>query len=169
MQFDELRFICQQAGLDVVANRGRPTPPTVVLPGPDSTKLLTIPAFPDDDEARHTVIAEIALTEVTASRTPCWGFVAEAELAGSDVLVVVYGARRHAPEITAAVFRADGPDEFLPAEPLDPNALPFLHPLQHAVDALTANGDVFAAFDPKRAPAPTHQHPPGDGPTLPLV
>lgn len=170
MQFDELRFICQQAGVDVVTKRGRPTPPTLVLPGPDSTKLLTMPDFPDDDEQRHLVVAEIAVTEITTNGTPCWGFIAEADVDGTDVLVVVYGARRHQPEITAAVFHGDTPDEFLPAEPLDPTALPFLHPLQHAVDGLRGAGDVFAQFDPKRGPAPTHLHPPPQsGPNLPLV
>lgn len=171
MQFDELRYICQQAGMDVVTKRGRPTPPTLVLPGPDTTKLLTVPDFPDDDEQRHAVIAEIALREITANGTPCWGFIAEAEVGDVDVLVVAYGARRHQPEITAAVFAGDSTDEFMPAEPLDATALPFLHPLQHAVDALTGVGDVFGAFDPKRGPAATHQHPPSDGrgPTLPLV
>lgn len=171
MQFDELRFICQQAGLDVVANRGRPTPPTLVLPGPDRTRLLTVPEFPDDDETRHTVIAEIAFQEIATAQTPCWGFIAEAEVDGTDVLVVVYGARRHPPEITAAVFDGDTPDEFMAPERLDPTALPFLHPLQHAVDALSGTGDVFATFDPKRGPAAVHQHPPdtGLGGPLPLA
>jgi hypothetical protein len=171
MQFDELRFICQQAALDVVQKRGRPTPPTLVLPGPDSTRLVSITDFPDGDEERHAVIAEIALQDVTGTQTPCWGFIAEADVHDTDMLVVVYGARRHAPEITAAVFAGDTTEEFMAPERLDPTALPFLHPLQHAVDALSGTGDVFATFDPKRGPAATHQHPPS-GPTganLPLI
>jgi hypothetical protein len=67
-------------------------------------------------------------------------------------VLVAYGARRHAPELTAAHFDADGSlDAFVRAEPLDPTALPFLHPLQHAVDALPGVGDAFADLDPKRS------------------
>jgi hypothetical protein len=159
MQFDELRFLVQQAALDLVG-RGRPVTPTVVLPGPTRTLLLGLPDLPDEDEARHAVLLAVAATRVTAAGVPCWGFVAEADVAGSDGVLVAYGARRHAPELTAARFDADDVlDAFLPAEALDPTALPFLHPLQHAVDALAGVGDAFAELDPKRA-----------GPvTLPLV
>lgn len=152
VQFEELRFVCQEAALELVRTKGRPVPPTVVLPGPERTQLLALPPMPDDDEQRHAVIAELAHDRVTADRVPCWGFVSEADLGGRDAVVVAYGARRHAPEITAALLNDDGGTEaFLPAEPLDPTALPFLHPLQHAVDALPAVDDVFAAIDPKRA------------------
>jgi hypothetical protein len=153
MQFEELRFVCQQAAMDLVRERGRPVPPTVVLPGPERTRLLTLPDLPPDDELRHTVVAQVAHDHVTADGVPCWGFVAEAEAGGEDVVVVAYGARRHAPEITASRFAEDGDlEEFVAAEPLDPTALPFLHPLQHAVDSLPAQGDVFSGFDPKRGP-----------------
>lgn len=152
MQFEELRFICQEAALDLSRHRERPLPPTVVLPGPQRTQLLTLPELPTDDEARHAVLAQLATDHISAPGVPCWGFVAEAEIGGQDAVVVVYGARRHAPHLTGARFAADGGlEEFARAEELDPTALPFLHPLQHAVDALPANGDVFAAFDPKRA------------------
>ncbi len=151
MQFEELRFVCQQAALDLVQQKGRPVPPTVVLPGPDRTRLLTLPDLPPDDELRHTVIAQLAEDHVTAEAVPCWGFVAEAEVEDADVLVVAYGARRHAPEITASRFTPeDELAEFVAPEPLDPTALPFLHPLQHAVDALPGQGDVFSGIDPKR-------------------
>lgn len=151
MQFEELRFVCQEAAADLTRTRGRPLPPTVVLPGPRRTQLLTLPALPDDDEARHAVLADVAATHLTAEGVPCWGFVAEADIGGQDAVVVVYGARRHAPQVTGARFAAGGGlEEFARAEDLDPTALPFLHPLQHAVDALPAAGDVFAAFDPKR-------------------
>jgi hypothetical protein len=54
--------------------------------------------------------------------------------------------------VSAALFATEGGlDEFLTAEELDPTALPFLHPLQHAVDALPGAQDVFDLFDPKRA------------------
>lgn len=157
MQFEELRFVSQQAAMDLVREKGRPVPPTLVLPGPDRTRLLTLPDLPPDDEVRHTVVAQLAHDHITEAQLPCWGFVAEAEASGEDVVIVVYGARRHAPEITASRFADDGDlEEFVPSEPLDPTALPFLHPLQHAVDALPAQGDVFSGFDPKRGPDDPH-------------
>jgi hypothetical protein len=113
------------------------------------------------------VFAELAHDRITADRVPCWGFVAEAEVGGEDVAVVVFGARRHAPHLTASRFTPDGDlEEFVPSEELDPTALPFLHPLQHAVDALPAVDDVLGRTDPKR-----HGGGPGGGPEggLPLV
>jgi hypothetical protein len=161
VQFEELRFVCQEAAADLARTRGRPLPPTVVLPGAQRTQLVTLPELPADDEARHAVLAQLAADHITAPGVPCWGFVAEAEVGGQDAVVVVYGARRHAPQLTGARFdQEDGLEAFAVAEPLDPTALPFLHPLQHAVDALPAAGDVFAAFDPKRA---------GHGGELPVV
>ena len=152
MQFEELRFITQQAALDIVEKHARPLPPTVVLPGPARTLLLTLPALPDDDQLRHEVLAELATEHLTGDGVPCWGFVAEADVAGSDAVVAIFGARRHTPHVTAALFADDGSlEEFLAAEELDPTALPFLHPLQHAVDALPGAQDVFDRFDPKRA------------------
>jgi hypothetical protein len=151
VQFDELRYVCQEAALDLVRERSRPLPATVVLPAPQRTRLLTLPRFPDEDEARHAVLAQLAADEITATATPAWGFVAEAEVADRDAVVVVYGARRHAPRLTAAWFTDAGDlDEFAADEELDPTALPFLHPLQHAVDALPAVGEGFDAMDPKR-------------------
>lgn len=152
MQFDELRFITQEAALDVVTKHARPLPPTVVLPGPARTLLLTLPSLPDDDELRHLVMAELALEHLTGEGLPCWGFVAEADVGGGDGIVAVYGARRHTPHISAALFDDGGSlGEFVRAEELDPTALPFLHPLQHAVDALPGAQDVFDLYDPKRA------------------
>lgn len=139
MQFEELRYVCQEAAVDVLASRGRPLPPTVVLPGPERTRLLTLPSFPDDDEARHAVLAQLAADEIGPHQVPCWGFVAEAEIGGDDAVVVAFGARRNEPHITASRFDEEGGlEEFVSSEPLDPTALPFLHPLQHAVDALEA-------------------------------
>ena len=152
MQFDELRFITQEAALDLVTKHARPLPPTVVLPGPARTLLLTLPSLPAEDELRHLVIAELASEHLTDEGVPCWGFVAEAEVSGQDGIVTVFGARRHTPHIAAALFADEGRlDEFVPAEELDPTALPFLHPLQHAVDALPGAQDVFDLYDPKRA------------------
>jgi hypothetical protein len=152
MQFDELRFITQEAALDVVTKHARPLPPTVVLPGPARTLLLTLPSLPDEDELRHLVMAELALEHLTGEGVPCWGFVAEADVGGEDGVVTVFGARRHTPHISAALFDESGSlTEFVRAEELDPTALPFLHPLQHAVDALPGAQDVFDVYDPKRA------------------
>jgi hypothetical protein len=139
MDVSELRFICQEAAVDLVRTRDRPLPPTIVLPGPERTVLLNIPDFPDDDEERHAVLAVLAEERITGGGAPAWGFVAEAEIEERDAVVVVYGARRHAPHLTAAFFDDDGTlIEFAPDEELDPTAMPFLHPLQHAVDSLPA-------------------------------
>jgi len=165
VQFDELRFITQEAALDVVTKHQRPIPPTVVLPGPARTLLLTLPSLPDDDELRHLVIAELAAEHLTGEGIPCWGFVAEADVAGHDGVVTVFGARRHTPHLSAALFGEDGGlEEFVPAEELDPQAMPFLHPLQHAVDALPGAQDVFDVYDPKRAGPDT-----GGASLLPIV
>ncbi|MDZ7790068.1 MAG: hypothetical protein U5L08_06145 [Xanthomonadales bacterium] len=139
MQFEELRFVCQEAAIDIVDREGVARP-TVVLPGSEKTRLLALPQFPEDDEARHELLANLAADEIVEGQVPCWGFVAEAELDdGGDVVVVVYGARKHAPHLTAAVKLGDGTlDEFLPAEELAAEAMPYLHPLQHAVDQLPA-------------------------------
>jgi hypothetical protein len=139
MQFEELRFVCQEAATDI-ATREQPVRPHVVLPGKDRTRLLALPTFPDDDEERHELLLRLAADELVEGNVPCWGFVSSAELAeGGDVVVVVYGARKHAPHLTAAIMMEGGElDEFLPAEELDPTAMPYLHPLQHAVDALPA-------------------------------
>jgi hypothetical protein len=151
VQFDELRYVCQQAAMDLVRERARPLPPTVVLPATERTRLLTLPRFPDDDEQRHAIIAQLAADEVAATGTPAWGFVAEAEVADRDAVVVVFGARRHQPNLTASFFGDDGDlEEFAPDEELDPTALPFLHPLQHAVDALSAVDEGMGGIDPKR-------------------
>ena len=165
MQFEELRFITQQAAVDVVTKHARPLPPTVVLPGPARTLLLTLPALPEADELRHAVFAELAAEHLTGGGVPCWGFVAEADIAGHDGMIAAYGARRHAPHVSAALFEDDGGlAEFVAAEELDATALPFLHPLQHAVDALPGAQDVFDRYDPKRAgPTPG----PGEGPGQP--
>ncbi len=152
MQFEELRFITQEAAVDVATKHERPLPATVVLPGPARTLLLKLPALPDADELRHVVMAELANEHLTAEGVPCWGFVAEVEVAGRDGVVAVFGARRHTPHLSAALFAEDGTlEEFCPTEELDPTALPFLHPLQHAVDALPGAQNVFDLYDPKRA------------------
>ncbi|GGI08300.1 hypothetical protein [Egicoccus halophilus] len=139
MQFEELRYVCQEAAIEVVRSNDRPIPPTVVLPGPQRTQLVALPDFPEDDEVRHALLAQFAADRMTPEAIPAWGFVAEADVNGADAVITVFGARRHAPHITASRFTEEGGLEaFVPSEELDPTALPFLHPLQHAVDALPA-------------------------------
>ena len=153
MQFDELRFVCQQAAVRLFAEQPRPIPPTVVLPGPDRTQLVTLPDFPDDDAARHLVMSQLATDRVSGPRVPCWGFVAEAQVADREVVVVIYGARRHHPHLTAATIEGTELADFVDDEPLDATAMPFLHPLQQAVDKIEAVTDVFAELDTKRGPS----------------
>jgi len=159
VQFDELRFVCEQAAVEL-AGAERPVVPTVVLPGAPRTRLLRLTELPDDDAARLAFLARLAETEVAAGGVPCWGFVAEGEVEDSDVVVVAFGARRHLPHVMAAPRGGDDAiGAFTRPEELDAAALTFLHPLQHAVDALPGVDDVFGAFDPKRAP--WSEDPPG--------
>ena len=116
----------------------RPVPPTVVLPGAERTRLLTLSDFPADDEERHAYLAHLAYEQITTAGTPAWGFLVEVEVGGHDAVAIVYGARKHAPAISAAPLEDDQLGEFVAGEELDPTAMPYLHPLQHAVDALPA-------------------------------
>ncbi len=136
MRIEELAFVCQEAARDLVSRERRPLPATFVLPGAQATRLVTLPDFPTDDVERAAVLDAFTHDEMLPAAVPAYGFIAEAELVTSqDVVVVVYGARSHPPQITAAPFEADGSlGEFAPPEPLDPEALPFLRSLQHAVD-----------------------------------
>lgn len=139
MQFEELRQICQEAARDLLSKEGRPLPPALVLPRPEATQLLLLTGLPEDDDARLQAMAHLADEQLTERKTPAWGFVSEGELAdGTAIAVVIYGARKHAPMITASVLVGEGLTEFEEAEELDPHAFPFLHPLQRAVDALPA-------------------------------
>jgi hypothetical protein len=152
VQFDELRFLCEQAAVEL-AGAERPVLPTVVLPGAPRTRLLRLTDLPDDDASRTLLLAGLADTELSAGGVPCWGFVAEGEVDGADVVVVAFGARRHAPHVMAAPrTEDDGVGGFTRPEELDRAALTFLHPLQRAVDGLAGVEDVFATFDPKRQP-----------------
>lgn len=138
MQFDDLRRLCLAAATDLADRGDRPIAPTMVVPGGDRTQLLTLAGFPDDDEARHAYLVEFARDRLAANRVPAWGLVVEGEVGGVDALVVVFGARKKAPMLTAAPLDEDGLGTFVEAEELDPTAMPFLHPLQHVVDALPA-------------------------------
>lgn len=139
MRFEELRFVCEEAAKDLAGRGERPVPATMVLPGPDSTRLVRLADFPDEDEARHAYLATFAHDRLVPEKTPAWGFLVEGTVDGHDVIVMVFGARKHAPHITAVPIMPDGTlGEVLPSEELDPTAMPFLHPLQHAVDSLPA-------------------------------
>jgi hypothetical protein len=132
---EELAYVCQEAARDLVGREDRPLPPTVVLPAPDATRVVMLRDLPDEDRARHAVLDRFARDEVIPGGHPAYGFVAEAELAdGTDVVVVVYGAHGLAPRISAAPYAGGELGEFTDDEPLDPWAMPFLHPLQHAVE-----------------------------------
>jgi hypothetical protein len=123
-----------------VEREGRPVPPTVVLPQTDATRVVSLPDFPEDDATRFELLSAFAEDEMRPVNAPCYGFVAEAvadaDGAPVEVLVLVVGARGHHPRIAAAPFAADGAIEpFGDAEDLDPRAMRFLSPLQHAADA----------------------------------
>lgn len=144
MRMEELELVCQEAARNLLARQPRPLPATVVLPLPEATRVITIPAFPDDDPARFDVLAAFSRDTVREANAPCYGFVAEA-VAGADghtvdVVVVAFGARGHRPRVTAApLLPAEGQartqlGDFTESEELDPTAMPFLSPLQHAVD-----------------------------------
>lgn len=156
MTLTELEGLVREAAADLATRRARPIAPVVVLPGPTATSVTTLEGFPDDDIARFEYLSRLAADRIRPSGTPCYGFIAEASVdsstpaaaddgpagappaAAADVLVVVFGARRRPPQIMAAPFAdpdGGGLADFTPAEPLDPTAMPFLSPLQHAVDA----------------------------------
>ena len=150
MRIEELDAVCRQAAHDLYATQAgagaRSVPPAVVLPLPEATRVTTFPDFPDDDPTRFDLLARFAADVVRPANAPAYGFVGEAVLDGEggpvDVAVVVYGARGHRPLIMAAPVLADGLGDFTAADDLDPTAMPFLSPLQHAVDAASATGDA---------------------------
>jgi hypothetical protein len=150
MRVEELEHVCREAARDLAARESRPLPPTVVLPDPRATRLIRIPEFPDGDHARTAALDALAREEISAAQRPAYGFVAEGELDdGTDVVVVVFGAHGVAPRITAAAFEESGAlGAFTPTEPLDPAAMPFLHPLQHAVEEVRdVPGPDLPGFD----------------------
>lgn len=139
MNIEELRFVCQEAVRDLLANESRPLPPAVVLPGPTATRIVKLPEFPPEDVDRLRLLDRFAQDEILATDTPAYGFVSEAELDdGTDVVITVYGAHGHDAVISAVPIAEDGTlGEFSDAEPLAEEALPFLHPLQHAVQEVS--------------------------------
>ncbi len=141
MRIDELQLVCQEAAQQIVARGERPLPATVVLPLPSITRVIGLPDFPDEDQGRERLLERLADDELRPANAPAYGFVAEGLAAAEDgtgvieVVVVVYGARGHHPWVTAAELGPDGVGPFAEPEPLAPAAMPFLAPLQRAVDS----------------------------------
>lgn len=138
MNMEQLEAVSHEAARDLVHRQERPLPATVVLPLPDATKVTVLEGFPDDDAARFDALAHFAADRMVPVNAPCYAFLAEATLGEesgeADVLMVVFGARQNRPRVAAAPLTSDGIGEFGDAEELDPTALPFLSPLQHAAD-----------------------------------
>lgn len=150
MTIDQLRALCQEAARDLLTRHGRPLPSAVVIPSAQRTQVAPLPDFPDDDALRHLALSRFAADRMVPADAPCFGFVAEAELADdggrtTDVVVVAYGARQRGTWVTAAPVTADGLGAFGESEPLDDAALPFLQPLQHAADLARASDDVLGS------------------------
>lgn len=140
MTIDQLHALMEEAARDLVARTPRPHPVTVVVPLPDATKVLALEGFPDADEDRKAVLSVVAAEQMVPGNAPCFGFLAEATgPAGEDLLLVVYGARQRGSHLTAALLDEDGLGEFAPSEPLEPTAMPFVQPLQHAADLASAD------------------------------
>jgi len=145
VNLEQLAALCRQAATDLAGRTAqRPVPATVVLPLPEATAVTTLEDFPDDDEGRFELLARFAADRMVPVNAPCFGFIAEATLDDDgipvDVVVCVWGARRRGAQLTAAPITAEGVGEFVPPEPLDPTAMPFLAPLQHAADTAREAG-----------------------------
>lgn len=148
MTVDELQRLCQDAARDLADRHEGRVPAAVVLPGVGTTQVATLPEFPDDDQDRHLVLSHFAADRMVPASVPCYGFIAEAELdAGGgehvDVVLVVFGARQRGSWVTAAPVTGGTLGPFGDAEQLDPMALPFLQPLQHAADMALGGDDVL--------------------------
>jgi hypothetical protein len=133
---------CREAAAQVVARGEWPLPPTMVLPLAAATRVVALPDFPEDDGGRVELLERFADEEMRAANAPAYGFLAEglaADAAGApvEVVVVVYGARGHHPLIVAAPLEGEALGAFTEPEPLEPTAMPFLRPVEHAVDAAT--------------------------------
>jgi hypothetical protein len=144
---DELRQLCEEAARDLVDRGGSPVPAAVVLPAPSRTHVTVLEEFPHGDDDRFLVLSHFAADHMVPAGAPCFGFVAEAELADDreavEVVMVAFGARQRGTWVTAATIHDGQLGPFSAAEQLDAAALPFLRPLQHAADmaAATDGGD----------------------------
>ncbi|MEE8602276.1 hypothetical protein [Euzebya tangerina] len=144
MTIDQLRMLVEEAAKDLVARTERPHPVTVVLPLEESTKVVALEGFPDEDGARKDALSVLAARQMVPANAACFGFLAEADGPdGQDLLVVVYGARQRGAFLTAAVLdEPAGLGDFAEPEELEPSAMPFLQPLQHAADTAAPPTDA---------------------------
>src|SRR5687768_2974711 len=134
MRIEELELVCQEAARNLVQRGDRPVPASVVLPLPTKTSVTALEHWPDDDNERTVLLERFADDVMRPANAPCYGFVAEAIAAADgdrpvDVVVIVYGARRNHPRISAAPLLGEARDElgeFTPPEPLEPIAMPFM-------------------------------------------
>lgn len=139
MTIDQLQALVEEAARDLVARTHRPHPVTVVVPLAGATRVLSLDGFPDDDDARKAALSVVAAQQMVPENAPCFGFLSEATgPGGEDLMVAVYGARQRGSHLTAARIEDGTLGEFAAAEPLEPSAMPFLQPLQHAADLATA-------------------------------
>ncbi|MPZ72950.1 MAG: hypothetical protein GEU74_06910 [Nitriliruptorales bacterium] len=139
---EELELVCQEAARNLVQRAELPLPTSVVLPLPDRTRVTSLEQWPAGDDDREALLDRFVHDVVRPANAPCYGLVAEAVAADEqdqpvDVVVVVFGARRNHPRITAAPLQQGQVGEFIPSEPLEPAAMPFVRVLQHAVDEAT--------------------------------
>ena len=140
MRVEELEVVCQEAARNLVARSDGALQVSVVLPLPSRTSVTTLPDWPDDEHARAQLLERFAADVAQPNNASCYGFIAEGVASGEDdepvdVVVVAFGARNNHPRVAAAVLTAEGLEEFTESEPLAPSAMPFLAPLQRAVDA----------------------------------
>ncbi len=143
MTVDQLLVLMEEAARNLVDRTDRPHPVTIVTPLPGSTKVLSLEGFPDDDAARKQALSIVAANHMVPENAACFGLLAEATgPGGEDLLVAVYGARHRGAFVTAAILDEGGLGEFAPPEPLDPDAMPFIQPLQHAADMSEPPDDV---------------------------
>ena len=142
MRLSELGVICTEAAANLVERHGLPVPATVLLPLPEATKVVTLDGFPDDDASRVALLEQFTADRMEPENAPCYGFVAGA-VAGEgpdtvDVVMAVYGARNHHPQVTAAPVVDGAITEFADPEDLMLDAMPFVVPLQRAADGAVA-------------------------------
>ena len=139
MRVEELEVVCQEAARNLVERSQGMLQASIVLPLPSKTSVTTLPDWPDDEASRTELLERFAADVAVPNNASCYGFVAEGIAADEegrpvDVVVVAFGARNNHPRVAAAVLHDGALDEFTESEPLAPAAMPFLAPLQRAVD-----------------------------------
>lgn len=143
MTIDQLRLLMEEAAKGLVSRTERPHPVTVVIPLEGSTRVISLEGFPDDDVERKEALSILAARQMVPDNASCFGLLAEATGPhGEDLMVVTYGARQRGGFVVAAFIDDEGLGDFTQPESLEPTAMPFLQPLQHAADtAEPASGD----------------------------